>query len=66
MKTLDELAAIERQNRARWAYLASRCHIADSRMHTAVTTQLEAAHNYRMARAWMGITKGDVKNAERC
>lgn len=57
-------SAIEFQKSARFTFCASRCRIEDGALRYAIEDQRQAAHEYRMARAYMGVTKGDVKRAE--
>lgn len=64
MKTASELTAIAFQRSARFTHCVARAHMQNGAVRYAKEDQQRAAHDYRMARAYMGITNGDVKKAQ--
>lgn len=63
-KTYDERRAIQYQEDARMLYHSAPYHVATGEPWCDIEDQAHAAHCYRMARAYMGVTNGDVKKAE--
>ena len=64
MKTIDELTAIDCQLGARIDYCVMRLHVECGNDKRAKQMQEELSLSYRFARAYMGVTNGDVKKAE--
>lgn len=64
MKTRTELEAMHFQEKARLAHGDSRYRITMGTNALAKRSQERSAYLYRVARAWMGVTNGDVKKAD--
>lgn len=63
--TMNEMAVkFQEAARINWHVMRLQIHAGATRYATDMQDNL--AHQYRMARAYMGITKGDVKKAETC